>query len=513
MVGGRIRKASTILGVGGALAAGLAVGSFHRDPTPARPIGNIRVHPSLEHRLPDGSPYTSATQSLLRGSSWLEEADTLVGGESGRRRSQLELIKSGDAEHYLRVENLPLSYLVPRLHYVPAEPPDRFDSFNLMMAEYSRNGLSVPRGTDGDEIAHYETSLEGLVPWKLAGDFEFRPNPEYMPQRFAVINNCLAPGLWELAANDRAGEIYHAWFEMPAATYFDLVAESNELERQFVEQALEWSEDPAPLALGRLRRIVEDVGEVAIEVADERISYSSQDSRRKIMRQFALVDSGGTLRPPERLSDFLVGEVAMSTFVPPGIYSSKIEERSRFDFGFLSKAERATVSRVEPLTSYRWTAGRQGGRHDGDYIEITIDLGDDQAIVLGNLPLSLLVRQEDFVIHGFGVGILSASGLAERRRLLIERGPRPSFAYLVETSPEEPRALNSHSRGVEQIFIRSWPEASRPHWQITITSYERIVDLIRYRVEMPTELVAAQRRHSSNYITPIYLSYRDDNVN
>ena len=36
--------------------------------------------------------------------------------------------------------------ILPRLFYEPAAPPDAFDAYNLMMAEFSRNSVSVPFG-------------------------------------------------------------------------------------------------------------------------------------------------------------------------------------------------------------------------------------------------------------------------------------------------------------------------------------------------------------------------------
>ena len=116
------------------------------------------------------------------------------------------------------------------------------------------------------------------------------------------------------------------------------------------------------------------------------------------------------------------------------------------------------------------------------------------------------------MIHGFGVGILSASGLAERRAFLIEQGPAPSYAYLARRSGDRLYGLNSHGRGIEQVFIRSHPHAAVPYWEVVVTSYERIVDLVKYRIEMPEALREQQQQASEAYIPPIYFTYRDDNV-
>jgi hypothetical protein len=122
------------------------------------------------------------------------------------------------------------------------------------------------------------------------------------------------------------------------------------------------------------------------------------------------------------------------------------------------------------------------------------------------------VQHEDFAIYGFGVGILPPSDLAERRKFLIEEGPAPSYAYLAEEMEGEVHGLNSHDAGIEQIFIRSRPFDKAPHWEIMITSFERIVDLIKYEVGIPDEILDELRKSSTEYISPLYFSYRDDNL-
>ena len=58
-----------------------------------------------------------------------------------------------------------------------------------MLAEYARNSLSVPCGTPGDKMAHFQTNLTETIPWILRGDYDFAPNRYYRPQRVGVINN------------------------------------------------------------------------------------------------------------------------------------------------------------------------------------------------------------------------------------------------------------------------------------------------------------------------------------
>jgi len=488
-------------------------------------IGSLPMKPSQENRTEDDRLYTPSTQSLLREHSWLEQVKSI--DLRLNANDDIEALLAVDAKdtdfadaghRKLAVHHLPAEYLVPRLHYSPASPPDEFDALNLMLAEYSRNGVSVPRGSEGDTMAHYTTNLTDSVPWKLRGDYDFIPNPDYCPLRFSVINNCLRPGLWEISAVDRTGEIYHSWFDMPSNHYYQLVGDVNGLSAAFVKPALEWKDGVTfPLVLNRLRKDSKLIGDVPVSRKNAAISFSTQGSRRKLHKNYVQVETEtGERRAPAELDDILRLPVHMASFEEPGIYYD--DRRRQFDFEFLANPLTAKVSRVDPKTSYRWRAekGRPSMADAYDYIELDIDLGSGKRLILGNLPLELLVKQEDFAIHGFGVGILEASAPAERRRFLIDKGPCPSFAYLVESSGTDGSqlaALNSHSFGIEQVFLRSYPNAETPYWELIITSFERIVDLVKYHIEIPESLRADQVTHSKNYTPPVFFTYQDNNVN
>ena len=67
-------------------------------------------------------------------------------------------------------------------------------------------------------------------------------------------------------------------------------------------------------------------------------------------------------------------------------------------------------------------------------------------------------------------------------------------------------------QGIEQIFVRTHPFDERPYWEVTVTSYERILDLVKYRIDIPDELVEKTRMHTRNYVSPVYFTCRDDNI-
>ncbi|MAE65185.1 MAG: hypothetical protein CMJ18_13015 [Phycisphaeraceae bacterium] len=469
---------------------------------------NVSVAPSID-KLEDGAGYLNpSTQSFIRGHHWLESVDRVRISRDRSDRATIVFVDD-DRRHQMSVRNLPLEQLVPRLHYRPAEQPDAFDAFNLFLAEFSRNGLSVPIGQRSDAMAHFETDLVDGVPWYRKGDYDFLPNPSVRPVRMSVVNNCLASGLWELSGADRTGEIYHAWFEMPKELYFELAAKTNGLDEPFIREAVKWDDARSvELDLDRLRRMVGSVGEVSASVIDREVGYSSQGSRRKLQKRYVEVLKDGRWEVPTMLSDLTTYPARFAKFDDRGRYS--FSDRKLCDLSFLRKIGDVSISEVEARTHYDWR-NKEAKQAEMPCLELVMDL-DDHQIVVGNLPLPLLVPQEDFAIHGFGVGILHASGIAERRRFLVDGGPPPTFAYLCRKQDGRQIAINSHETGIEQIFIRTHIGEAEPWWEITITSYERIVDIVKYRVPIPEALQARLIESRDQYVSPLYLTYRDDNL-
>jgi hypothetical protein len=474
-------------------------------------ITGLAPKSTLEDRTDSGALFTPETQSLLRGAHALETIDGL---DIAVRRddSATVTLRSSTTGEVVEYANVPLDQLVPRLHYPPANPPDAFDAFNLMLAEYSRNSIDFPRGGKGDTMTHFRSGFdETAAPWTLKGDYEFQANPRYMPNRMSLTNNCLGPGLWEINATDTSGEIFHAWFGFPGDRYNDIVARVNRLPLDFVAKAVIFDKADQPVDLDRLRTVKESLGRVGVKLADDtRAGYSSQGSRRKLGRGFALIEKDGKLVKPEKLSDLTRYPSHMSEFQEPGKYS--FTTRREFDFTFLGKPRQAEILRVDPKTRYEWwTDERHPKAEKTEYIEIRLDL-ENESLVFGNLPISLLVPTEDYTLHGFGVGVLSAGEPAEQRKLLIERGPFPGFGYLLKIDGSNVLGVNTHERGLEQVFVRTHWEGEVPRFEIILTSYERMVDLVKYEVEVPAALVPDLRRAKLEYIPPIYRTYRDDNL-
>ena len=483
-------------------------------PRASSPRGTeVTISPSLEDIREDGRIYNPSTQSILRGAHWLESVNQINVAIAGKETGVFEFHGKKDSEDddYLSIRNLKLTHLVPRLYYKPASPPDAFDAMNLMLAEYSRNSLSVPHGRRGDSMAHFESSLEDESPYHLKDDYEFVPNPKFRPLRVSVTNNCLMPGLWEISAADRSGEIYHGWFDMPPDDYYGLVSRLNRLDKDFVKNSLDWSVEEVPLQLDRLREEKETLGASPVSLFSraEAKGFSSQDSRRKISMGFAMVEKDGKESKPESLADLTTYPVLFPDFIPPGKYS--LTERKRFDLRFLREIQSATVKTVKPLTSY--SPFEKNKKNTGQsFVEVTIDL-NGYRLVIGNLPGRLLVPQEDYPIYGFGVGVLSSSEPAERRAFLTEQAPPPSFAYICRVGEDnKPVAVNSHEYGLEQVFVRTHIHDENPWWEITLASFERIVDIIKYRVEIPASLHAGLEKSTADYVSPVYRVYRDDNV-
>ncbi len=472
----------------------------------------IKVSSTLEDIADDGNLYTPSTQSFLRGEHWLESVSEIEILSDDQNIAKIKFI-APNSDQSLKIVNLPLDYLVPRLHYQAANPPDKFDAFNLMLAEFSRNSVSTPVGKSKDQMSHFETSLAEEAPWQLTADYNFLPNEFMRPVRIGLINNCLKPGLWELSASDRSGEIYHSWFNLPKELYAQLLATANGIDQSFATKATKWNTTPVLLDLNRLRQVIEDIDVSELSLCpDADAGYSSQDSRRKLAKGYVMIEKDGIMQKPENLGELTTSTCYLSNFVEPGKYS--FTNRREFDLSFLSEVKDVEVKKVSPMTDYNWLhSDKINSTKDSlsDYLELILHL-EDVSIIIGNLPMHLLVPQEDFSINGFGVGILSSSGIAERRKYLIEEGPAPSFAYLCEIDNDVITGLNSHDFGIEQIFIRTHINESPPWWEVTVTSFERMVDLVKYRIEIPETLRPDLENYSLEYISPLYRTYRDDNL-
>lgn len=474
-------------------------------------LDTVSIKNNQEDETETGAPYTPSTQSLLRDNHWLGGVESLSLRVGSDLKADIELRDHDDPGTRFSIHNYPINFILPRLHYPPADSPDAFDAFNLMLAEFSRNSVSVPIGSKGDSMAHFRSNFTDDTPWTLGRhNYELIPNRMFNPYRFSVINNCLNPGLWELSAKDRGGELYHGWFTFPREDYYRLVAEVNHLDSDFVKRSLAWNVNDVELKLDRLRTITKSLGPSPTSLnrlVD--VGYSSQGSRRKISKGYFKVMENDELVMPKKISDFLDKPVYASEFVAPGKYT--YQRRRMFDFAYLAEPEKTDVMIVQPKTNYDWTMS-DASTFKSPYIELHITLRD-HIVVIGNLPLALLVPQEDFMMNGFGVGILTSGGLAERRAFLISDGPAPSFAYLCKRDPGKPlTAVNSHDKGLEQIFIRTHIEDSKLWWEVTLTSYERMADIVKYNIDIPEALHDQVRDYHLRYIPPVFFNYRDDNL-
>jgi hypothetical protein len=137
---------------------------------------------------------------------------------------------------------------------------------------------------------------------------------------------------------------------------------------------------------------------------------------------------------------------------------------------------------------------------------------ESQAIVIGNVPLSLLVFQHDYIIPAFGVGVLPASELIERRHLRIKDGPKPHYAYLANHRDGKFFGLNNHKYGIEQVFLRPFKKEGKVFLRIILVSYERITDLLELEVPLESDLADKINDISSHFKTPLFRSYEDNNI-
>ena len=467
--------------------------------------------------LKDGSPLNPSTQSINRYNSKLRDFDKVeVDIKEDNHTFALTLTKKDDARKIF-VEGVNLNYLVPLLPYEHKDKPDDFDLANLMLAEYARNGISLSHQKSNTKFGVFN-STEGMFNNNAEYIYEggkILPNSSLKPKRLSITNNCLKPGLWEVAATDSVGEMYHGWFNFPKKSYFNMVRLANNIKISDwgLSRALKYRDDLSNVNvdLDRLRKEGEIFTDTkAIYNADKRIgSYSTQDSRRKSQQGYYKVSRNGKDEKFGMFSELQSGDqFRMHKFISPGIYSATDHQIVTHDPSW----DHMVIKEVSPLTKY------PGGKNALDpfgYIEVSLlKNNNSEAIVVGNIPVSLLVFQDDYRVPAFGAGVLSASEIMERRFLRVSEGPVPHYAYQVRKNEGSDKwgLVNNHVTGYEQIYLRPFEEDGKLYLRMTVVSYERIVDLLEVEVEV--DGVLAQRIHqaSSQYQPPMFRVYRDANI-
>lgn len=486
------------------------------------PGSEITLNLDMEDLDVKGRPINPSTQSLNRYSSVLQNLNRLTSIEVNEQTNTLSFVISDKtARKKLFVNNIQASLLIPLLPYPLTQPLDTFDYANLMLGEYARNGIELSY-QDNNQLFGYFNATENLFGKGSEDQFDYseeslKPNPTIKPLRFNVTNNCLKPGLWEFSATDSVGEMYHSWFKFPKDQYFSLIRTINKIELSNWElsKALRYKRDikDTPLMLERLRQekdllLSEKVRLIASKAIG---SYSTQDSRRKAQQKYFQVKRQGAEIEANYFSDLQDGDIfSLRKFVPPGIYSANKKEEIFFN-PYWSKMD---IREVIPLTQYpggKTVSQEEKGKLS--YIEITLyEKGENKAIVMGNIPISLLVPQEDYLIPSFGAGPFLASEFIERRYIRLKEGPVPHYAYQIEKIDGNWFLVNNHEEGIEQLILRPFIKNDTMHLRITLVSYERIVDLLDLEAPIHGPLKQALLQAGNNYKPPLYRVYEDKNV-
>jgi hypothetical protein len=314
--------------------------------------------------------------------------------------------------------------------------------------------------------------------------------------------------------------MYHAWFDLPKGLYAEMIRRANKIDLSDDElvASLAYRADlTAVLAdLDRLRvagpRLFE--GQAKIVASKEIGAYSTQDSRQKSQQRYFEVTRrggifGGASRiDAKRFSDLELGDLfSTRRFVPPGVYSAQERKTIPFD-PFWQDVE---ILSVQPLTQFR--DGQAGGKPGDEHIEISVYSRDRRRrVVVGNIPLSLLVEQEDYLVPSFGAGVSPPWELAERRLLRMTEGPSPHYAYLLVRSGDSWRLENNHAGGIEQVALRVVLRGDKTFLRVTFVAYERILDLLELEVELSGPLGGRLRETSAAYKPPLFRVYDDANV-
>lgn len=493
----------------------------------AEPLENIPLKLNMEHRDARGSPINPSTQSVNRYASALEELTRIPRIQLAPQGTRFSLqIASPDGAKVVNFENLDAYQMVPILPYATARGGlDDFDKANLMLGEFGRNGLALSYQAKNTALAYFNDLPRPFFAtgenedYAVGKDGAILPNRFARPKRFSVINNCLKAGLWELSAIDAVGEMYHAWFDMPKPVYAEMIRRANGIDtpdRELIA-ALKYRGDITGVAadLGRLRTDGPMLfqGKARVAAGKQIGSYSTQESRQKSQNKYFEVTRGFSLFgatnivPAKTFADLEVGDIfSTRKFVNPGIYSGQEKKTIPFD-PFWEDVE---IKAVKPLTQFR--GGKPADAAD-EFVEISVYARDrERRIVMGNIPLSLLVEQEDYLLPSFGVGVNPPWEFAERRHLRLKDGPVPHYAYQLVQRGGQWRLENNHEGGIEQLALRAFTRGERTFLRVTFVAYERILDLLELEVEVTGPLAQKLRARSAAYKPPLFRVYEDLNI-
>jgi len=478
-------------------------------------IKGVALKLDQEEKLAD-QPLSSSTQSVNRYRSVLsrfDHVDLLYDARNQRLRVRFD--DKGAPSDLLGYDNVDARFVVPLLPYPHERTLSPFDKLNLMLAEYSRNGVDLSLQDANSEYGYATT--HGL----FNDDEEYRfdagkvvPNPGARPKRMSLTNNCLFPGLWELSASDSVGEMWHAWMTLPAHGYFDLVRAVDGIDTadEVLADVLNYHKTIPRVAIDfdKLRKVERTLGSfpVAVDTKTAIGGYSTQDSRRKVQRKFFRIERGGKEIAAQTFGDLQPGDLfQFFSFIPPGIYTKKTLRTVPYEPIWTT----ATLREVTPRTRY----GNEPSPHryvDGA-LELTLRSGDGKrAVVVGNLPIDLLVFQEDYDVPGFGVGVMRSSEAVEKRHLFFRDGPAPVYAYTADVEGDTLYVANNHELGLEQIYLRPFQRGDEVLLRVTLVAYERIIDILDVEVKLPAELAKKIVDASARYQRPLWRSFSDSNL-
>jgi len=463
-----------------------------------------------EIKISENKVINSSTQSINRYSSNLRAFNSVKFSHDQLNKKLDFAFEDSENGKFLQINNIDIEFICPQLPYSEIKQ-DKFDIANLILAEYSRNGIGIPIQESNNMFAQVKFSEE-LFNNKgeyIFEDGKYKPNAGVLPKRLSVINNCLRPGLWEFSASDAVGEMYHSWFEVDKDFYFEIIENQTGISKDKIPNNFDDPKhfDNVEIALNRLRDLGSQIGVYKVKYNSQKVlgSYSSQDSRRKVQRKFFEIERDDETIEVNTQVDLVDGDMfSMFSFQEPGIY----DPDNKMKLEFNRKWRTAEIFNTNPKTRY----SDEQVFLSSDYIELQIfDEEKTQAIIIGNIPLSLLSFKNDFVIPAFGTGVFQASEAIERRLLRTTEGPHPSFAYLASIEDNSYKMVNNHLFGYEQLFIRPVEKGEDIYLRVTLVSYERITDLIEFEITV-NNMRDVIMKNNDSYQPPIYETYQDDNT-
>lgn len=288
--------------------------------------------------------------------------------------------------------------------------------------------------------------------------------------QYAIANNCLKRGLWELVLRVRESEqsswatTFHGWFTFPEREYAHLFRTVNEMDFSSVKKfvtgypVLEGLDVP----MEKLRTVSSPraMGDVDHHAQEAPHRFAEQEKKSAL-----LLNSGVAT-----YSDLWVNDVKVAKFAEPGRYA--VDDPERFDLSWLTGGPKVRV-----LDAKRADLKKQ-------WREYELSFSNGYRIVFGSERLEEVLERNaapvtdlDVLKIVFGINTPPIYQTErERRQAYLDR--REEYLVLLD---KKGRLVDNHRAGLDGVYV--WKGLGQLH--LWLVSYERVVLPAYYSIRTP----------------------------